>query len=184
MTKHVLFRACLVTTSALVLFLACKKGDTGPAGAAGPKGSANVIYSTWKTTNPWVASTTSIGTGKNTYYFDITAPELTQPVIDSGTVLMYAKFVADPDGTGIIKALPSTYYNLGGASTQYNFQYGLLVGKVRLICDVIPAGTPSATNQARYIIIPGGAPATGRAIRPDYSKMSYSEVCTLLGIPE
>lgn len=164
------FFALLITA-----FTACKKGDVGPAG---PPGSANVIYSAWMKTNPWTPSTTSTGSGKATYYFDITAPKVTQSIIDSGTVLLYAKFIGDPDGAGIAKLLPSTYYNLGAATTQYNFQHGLFLNKIRVICDVVPAGTPSTSNDVRYIIIPGGVPASGRM------DMSYEAVCARYNIPQ
>lgn len=157
---------------------ACKKGDTGPSGA---DGNANVIYSEWQATNPWVPSTSSTGTGKSTFYYDMPAPALSQGVIDSGTVLVYAKFVSDPDGAGMVKALPSTYYNLGGASTQYRFQYGLMLNKIRVICDVLPSGSPAATNEVRYVIIPAGT-ATMRLSDP--RSMSYRELCAAYSIPE
>ncbi|MFT3825521.1 MAG: hypothetical protein QM731_16500 [Chitinophagaceae bacterium] len=180
--KRIMLSVCGIAILAAIVFCnACKKGDTGPQG---PKGTANVIYSNWVATNPWVASTTSTGSGKVTYYFDITAQTVTQSIIDSGTVLVYAKFLADPDGGGIAKLLPSTYYNLGSANSQYHFQHGLFVSKIRIICDIIPAGTPSTSNMVRYVVIPAGQLATGRLMKPDYSKMTYSEVCSMYNIPE
>lgn len=195
--KNNAFVCCFMIGALLmVFFTACKKGDTGPkgdagaqgnpgtAGAAGPKGTANIIYSTWVNTNPWVASTTSIGAGKKTSYFDITANQLTQGIIDSGTVLVYAKFVAETNGDGIAKMLPSIFYDGGSANIQFRFQFGLLLNKVRVIADVLPSGTPSPNNQVRYIIIPGGVPVSGRMLKPDFAKMSYEEVCRLYNIPE
>jgi hypothetical protein len=166
--------ALIILISLITVGFACKKGDDGPAGAPG---TANVIYSPWVKTNPWVASTTSTGSGKSTFYYEMNAPQVTQAIIDSGTVLVYMKFINDPDGTGIAKQLPSVYYNLGGAATQYRFSYGLLVSKIRVIVDVIPTGSPSNTNDIRYIIIPGGVPLTGRM------DMSYEAVCERYGIP-
>lgn len=175
MSKNLLLLAIIILLAA-----ACKKGDAGPAGAKGetgaqgPKGdkgdkgdagTANVTYSAWIKTASWIASATSTGWGKNTYYFDIANTKITQDIIDKGTVLVYAKFVADPDGSGIAKLLPSTYYNLGGAGTQYNFQTGLFLNKLRIICDVLPAGIPSTSNEVRYVIIPGGIKAT--ALNPN-----------------
>lgn len=175
MKKIVSLLAVLV--SGIVLFLSCKKGDTGPAG------TANVLYSDWMATNAWSASTTSTGSGKQTYYFDITEPKVTADIINSGTVMVYAKFVADPDGAGSVKALPSIYYNIGSAGTQYRFQYALTTGMIRIICDVIPSGIPSTTNQIRYVIIPGGA-STERRARPDLRNMAYEEVCERYSIPQ
>jgi len=160
---------------------ACKKGDTGPIGPAGADGNTNVIYSDWHMTNPWIYSTTSTGTGKSTFYYDMAASGLTQGVLDSGTVLVYAKFIADPDGPGIVKLLPSIYYNLGGASTQFRFQQGLMLNKIRVICDVVPSGTPSTANEIRYVIIPGGT-TTSRLADP--RSLSYRELCSLYHIPE
>lgn len=197
MKNNAFVRFCIIAVLSMVFFTACKKGDTGPKGdagaqgnagapgAAGPKGTANIIYSAWIATNPWVASTTSIGAGKKTSYFDITANQLTQGIIDSGTVLVYAKFVAETNGDGIAKMLPSIFYDGGSANVQYRFQFGLLLNKVRVICDVLPSGTPHASNQVRYIIIPGGVPASGRSVmKPDFAKMSYEDVCRLYNIPE
>lgn len=187
MKSKALFLSCKIAVLLMIFFTACKKGDTGPKGDAGPqgeKGTVNVIYSAWMATNPWIASTTSTGTGKATFYFDITSTQVTQGIIDSGTVLVYAKFVADLDGTSIAKLLPSIYYNAGSANTQYRFQHGLLLNKIRIICDVLPTGSPSSSNQVRYIIIPGGTPASGRVMKPDFTTMSYDEVCRLYGIPE
>ncbi len=162
----------------LSLFLftvfSCKKGDQGPPG------TANVMYSAWVTTNPWVASTTSAGSGKKTYYFDITAAGVTQQVLDQGTVIVFAKFIADPDGPGSIKQLPSIYYNIGGADVQYRFQSALTLGKVRIICDIIPNGIPANTNSVRYVIIPGGV-SSGRQINP--RSLSYEELCKAYKIP-
>lgn len=163
-------------TACLVMLSSCKKGDTGPAG---PAGTANVIYSNWMDTNPWVASTTSTGAGKKTYYFDIAAPKVTQDIIDKGTVLVYVQFIADPDGPGISKLLPSIYYNIGGADIQYRFQQGLFLNKIRIICDIIPNGLPATNNKLRYLIIPGGVPNARKA---DYTRMSYEEVCRMLKI--
>ncbi|WP_160714893.1 hypothetical protein [Chitinophaga solisilvae] len=174
-----IFRSCLMLAVAGLLFSGCKKGDTGPEG---PAGAANVIYTSWVPTSIWVASTTSAGAGKKTYYFDIAAAKVTQEIVDKGTVLVYMKFVSDPDGDGIAKLLPSIYYNIGGAGTQYRFQYGLFPGKVRIIADVLPAGIPSESNMVRYLIIPGGVP-NARVAGRDYTKMTYEEVCRLYNIP-
>lgn len=164
----------------ILLLVSCSKtGDTGPAG---PAGTANVMYSNWVNTNPWVPSTTSAGYGKRTYYFDLAAQQVTQAVIDGGTVLVYVKFISDPDGAGITKLLPSIYYNLGGADIQYRFQYGLFVSKIRVICDIIPSGSPANSNMLRYIVIPGGVPGA-RMASYDYTKMSYEEVCKLYQVP-
>ncbi|RAJ87656.1 hypothetical protein CLV59_101417 [Chitinophaga dinghuensis] len=169
----------------IMLLGSCKKGDTGPSGPAGPAGNANVIYSNWIQTSNWVKSTTSVGSGKVTYYFDVASNDLTQDILDKGTVLVYAVLYNDPDGVGIAKLLPSIYYDGGSAGTQYRFQYGLFLNKVRIICDVVPNGIPATSNKVRVVIIPGGVSGviTGRsATPPDYSKLSYEQVCEMYNI--
>ena len=43
----------------------------------------------------------------------------------------------------------------------------------------------SSNDRFRYIIIPGGTPATtGKQAQPDFKKMSYNEVCKYWKIPE
>ncbi|SHM13616.1 hypothetical protein SAMN05444266_106488 [Chitinophaga jiangningensis] len=167
-----------ILLAAIIMFAACKDGDTGPAG---PPGTANVQYSDWQNTTKWTGSSSSTGAGKNTFYFDIAEARVTQEIVDKGSVLVFMQFVADPDSAGIIKQLPSIYYNIGSASTQYRFQHGIFPGKIRIICDVIPNGIPATTNKVRYVIIPGGVNvnATARAVAPDYSRMSYEEICRL-----
>jgi len=174
MKKYVTLAITVMALAAL--FVACKKGDTGPAG---PPGTSNVQYSEWQATTAWRLSSTSAGAGKRTYYFDIAETKVTQEILDHGTVLVFMQFVSDPDSAGIVKQLPSIYYNLGGAATQYRFQHGLFPGKIRIICDVIPDGIPANNNKVRYLIIPGGVSvtATARAMAPDYSRMSYEEIC-------
>lgn len=130
--------------------------------------TSGIVSSAWKNSSTWIASTTSTGTGKNTFYFDMDAPDVTQEIVDNGTVLVYAKFTADPDGANQVKLLPSIYYNLGGASTQYRFQHSISVGKIRVICDVIPAGAPSNSNQFRYVILPKGTNPTAVVNVNDY----------------
>lgn len=175
--KRLLY-SMLILAAFVMALSGCKKGDTGPAG------TANVLYSAWMDTNPWVASTTSTGAGKKTFYFDITASGVTQEVLDNGNVLVYAKFISDPDGAGAVKLLPSIYYNIGGTGVEYRFQQALFLNKIRVVCDVLPTGTPANSNKIRFIIIPGGTATSGRSAGPRYETMSYAEVCKSLNIAE
>ncbi|NIG55447.1 hypothetical protein [Chitinophaga sp. Cy-1792] len=208
--KQILRLPLLLTALSIFLLFSCKKGDpgpagpagtngtngtngatgptgatgaTGPTGATGATGSANVIYSAWVSTNPWNASTTSNGSGKNTFYFDWSTTQVTQDILDKGVVLVYAKLYSDPDGIGSIKQLPTSYYNGGSTNQVYNFSTALSFNKIRVICDVVPLGSPSTSNQVRYIIIPG-AVAGARTASYDYTKMSYEDVCKLFNITQ
>lgn len=178
--KKLIYTGGIIAIAVAATFSSCKKAETGPAGAKGDPGTANVIYSDWVDTNPWKASTTSTGNGKKTFYFDIPGSQLTQEQLDNSVVMVYGKFISDPDGEGSVKALPSIYYNLGGATVEYRFQYALSLAGIRVICDVIPNGSPSASNKVRYVIIPGGV-AAGAVVKRDNS---YEAVCARYNIPE
>src|SRR5947209_15618036 len=72
-----------------LLFTACKKGDTGPAGAQGPAGTANVKYSSWNQ-----LSMTDVF-ADSSYEQTIKADSITQAILDSGVVVTYMKYT-DP----------------------------------------------------------------------------------------
>ena len=65
----------------VILLFSCKKGDTGPAG---PTGNANVIYSDWFTPTTYVKDTVF---GIWGFRYDKAATNITQQVLDSGTVI-------------------------------------------------------------------------------------------------
>jgi hypothetical protein len=123
------------------LFVACKKGDIGPAGATGPAGptgatgSANVIYSPW--------SMVTFTGSSSSWSATLTAPGITQAILDQGAVLVYLK-----TGTQVY---PMNYSGSGGYINYY-----VTVGQI------VFASSFNATYQYRYVIIPGGV-AGGRS---------------------
>lgn len=133
-------------------------GPAGPAGPAGATGTANVIYSDWATVT-FTGSGTS-WTGK------ITAPKVTQEIMDKGLVRTYFKFGND--------VYEGTYTNLTGGATTAIYQY-LSLGNINL------RATFNATYPWRYVIIPGGT-ASGRLANIDYS--NYAEVKKAYNIPD
>jgi len=68
----------------VLLFVGCT-GEDGARGPAGPAGTANVIYSDWYETDPWVQET-FFGVIERT--FTMTTAALTQEIIDHGAVLV------------------------------------------------------------------------------------------------
>lgn len=180
------FFPLLLACSFLLIFSNCKKGDPGPAGATGPAGptgaigpigTANIIYSPW-------ANLTFTGSGTS-WSALITAPGVTQDIMDKGVVKTYFKF-----GTGVYEG---NYTNLTGGSTSAIYQF-LSVGAINL------RSTFAANYPWRYVIIPGGV-AGGRLVgapeaemfvlqdgtsirKAELDKMSYKEVCKRFGIPE
>ena len=161
--KH--FKSTLVFVLMSSIWLSsCKKGDTGPAGAVGPAGSANVQYSTWSSLNMAFSSQDSL------YEQTITADSLKQAILDSGVVLTYIKFT-DPNTHQISVANAASY-----------MEVILSVGKISLFSTFDFSGF-----SFRYVIIPGGV-RTGRVApgslgsysKAELQKMSYDEVMKML----
>lgn len=148
------------------------RGDQGPvgqpgvAGPQGPVGTANVIYSDWFTSGFWLGTFGS-------WYFDRSAPQVTQTILDRGVVLAYAKLVGL--NSNIVLPLPVT--GLSG-STYWNFFING-PGSIRFITDF--TGTPSNVNQFRYVIIPGGI-SGGRSATVNYA--NYDEVKAYYNLPD
>lgn len=166
----------------MVVFASCKKGDIGPKGDTGPKGTANVIYSEWFTATPWKKDTVFGIWGFN---YSKAAPGITQQVLDSGTVLTFGKLLGYATSvwpTTQIGQLPInlTYIQSGITMTDTWSAYaseGNL--RIKFVNDKNFYTTIATTHKFRYIIIPGGAPTTGRS-RP----LSYEEICEKYRIPE
>lgn len=169
------------------LLTSCKKGDTGPAGpagptgatgAAGPAGTANVIYSAW-------ADVTFTGSGTS-WSATITAPGVTQDIMDKGVVKTYFKY-----GTSVYDG---NYTNLLGSGSAVGIYQYLEVGKINLRSNF------AANYPWRYVIIPPGVAAgryandesNDRFILKDGSTiskmelngMTYQQLCIRFNIPE
>jgi hypothetical protein len=165
-------------------------GATGPAGAtgvAGPAGTANVIYSAWFLSGAWT------GGGTNYATFDKAAPGVTAAIRDNGVILAYAKLVGD--GT-TVRPLPAST-GLGASLRLWNF-FSPVVGTITFSTENPTAiVSPSSTNEFRYVLIPGGV-AGGRGgstekmadikgqlyTESQLKAMSYSQICSLLNIPQ
>ena len=177
----------LLLSGSVLAFTNCKKGDpgaTGPAGPAGPTGAtgatgatgvANVIYSPW-------ANVTFTGSGTS-WSAQITAPGVTQDIMDKGVVKTYFKF-----GTAVYEG---NYSNIPTGASIYQY---LTVGAINL------RATFAANYPWRYVIIPGGV-AGGRMssgassdvfvlqdgstmLKSELDKMSYEDVCSRFNIPK
>jgi len=147
--------------------VSCSKnsGTTGPAGPAGPAGPDSVIYSQWA-----AVSTPFFGLdANNDSVFEqvITAPAITQTILDQGLVLSYIQLA---DGTvsdvSDFSSFLDVYYAVGTITMD---SYGI---------DLSQAGW-----NVRYVIISGSILA-GNSFK-QYSKaqlkaMTYSTVTKLL----
>lgn len=146
-----------------------KEGEVGPAGPAGPQGSkgdkgdpgsANVQYSPWINVN---------FTGSGTSYTgNITAPAITQDVLDKSDIRVYWK------ESGRVLTLPYAQ-TLGG--TSYSVHQRFYVGRVELV-----ASYSLGTQQMRYVIIPGGTSIGARKAAVDLN--DYEAVKAYVNLPD
>ena len=157
-------------------------GKDGIDGTNGETGTANVIYSNWINQN-W----NNIN-GDIIKSMMIMEPRITSEILNNGFVLGFFRF---SDQT-VIYNLP---FSNNGPGVNITRSYLLNLGSISFFAQRYNTSIPmnelnlngSATSipQVRYVIVPGGANIAGRlAARPDYSKMSYQEICTMFNIPE
>ena len=130
-------------------------GTIGATGATGATGTANVIYSDW-------ATVTFTGSGTS-WSGKITAPKITQDILDKGVVKAYFKFGTDVYEGSYVSAV-------NGAIMHYFINLGAI--NIR--------STFNATYLWRYIIIPGGVGARKAAV--DYS--DYEAVKKYHNLPD
>lgn len=164
----------LYVATILALFVtlyACKgpAGDVGPAGstgatgatgATGSTGTSGAIYSDWIT--PTFSATTFSAT--------LTAPKLTQEIVDKGAVHVYLK------GQSLVFPLPYIDTDsLGRVALQLDFAIG--VGRIVLFTNARVSGIPF-----RYVLIPGGTPSGGRKAAIDFN--NYEAVKKEFDLPD
>ena len=130
-------------------------GQTGATGATGTAGTSNVFYSDWLDLIP-----NKLPSRETT----ITAPKITQNVLDNSDVRVYIKIGS------LVSALP--YADLSN---------WLLLGKV--IIAVANYSTINTGLKVRYIIIPGGTSiGSGRKASIDYT--DYEAVKAYYGLKD
>ena len=135
-------------------------GATGAKGDKGDTGTANVLYSDWITVN---------FSGSGTVYTGIiTAPKITQDVLDKGTVLIYLK------SGNLFYSI--NYAEIVGGVT-YTIVQILTVGKITLKGSYNPS-----SSQFRYVIIPGGT-GIGGGRNASLKSLTYEEIKALYNLP-
>ncbi len=148
-----------------LMFLACSKGDTGPAGPQGPAGPDSVIHSAW------ISLKTVYSTTDSVWEQTITAPAITQKILDSGIIITYVSFKDNTNTTNVFVATP---YFLSEVFTP---------GEIFLATSVDFTGI-----NYRYVIIAGtvtagtitSGPAKGLTVS-ELRNMSYSVVQKMIG---
>lgn len=150
------------------------QGPAGPAGPQGPAGAANVIASDWKSLTWTEAPPFSTST--------ITAPEITESVLNQGTVLAY--FRQTPT-TNSIKLMPAAIYNLTTGELSFIIDYSIRIGNILVFHGAPGVGTSGAATSfpnanVRYIVIPPSS-TSGRIEYP-FEFDDYEAVCEYFGI--
>ena len=171
------------------------QGPVGPAGPQGPAGTANVIYSAWINEGPWadtVMASLRLG-GGNARRMIVTAPSLSNAVLDQGVVLTYFRSDLSPNSPIILPWHFNSGANLVEVGARPTTQKIIFYFYFVTAPTTQPTGNLGANTQFRYVIIPGsvagGRSADGQtAIYKGYTAeqlkaMPYSQVCNLLGIP-
>lgn len=173
MKKKVNIAYLIVAAIALIVSGCQKDGTQGPAGLDGQ--DATVFYSEWFTPSAW------LGTSGD-WYFDASAPDLTQDMVENGIILAYVWLAGDLYDASSVRPLPA--YAVGANWSFLVHQYG----SIEFTSDMtLKPGTTD--NRFRFIAVPGTIPALksaslkGKSIQ-DLKNMSYNEVCKLLNIPE
>ena len=169
------FKTIYLLTAILALtFTGCQKeGTQGPAGANGR--DATVYYSEWFSPAVWSGNS-------GDWYFEASAPDLTQDIVEGGVVLAYAWLAGDLYGGTTMRPLPA--YAVGANWGFLIYQYG----SIEFTTDMI--GSPATSgNKFRFVAIPGTTPAaksgiSGYRSEQELRSMSYKEVCKLYNIPE
>ena len=153
------------------LFTGCSKdGKQGPAGQNAP-----VYYSEWFSPSAWSGSS-------GDWYFDASAPDLTQGIVESGVVLAYVWLAGDVYQGTSVRPLPA--YAVGANWDFLIHEYK----SIEFTCDMLSPPLTSG-NKFRFIAIPGTIPALKSAVSGSRSEqelrnMTYKEVCKLYNIPE
>jgi len=164
----------LLAAISLLSITGCQKeGPQGPAGLNGQ--NAEVYYSEWFSPVSWSGT-------YGDWFFEASAPDLTQDIVEGGVVLAYAWLDGDVFGGNSMRPLPA--YAVGANWGFLIHQYGSIVFTTDMI------GTPAtSTNKFRFIAIPGTVPAAksgtkGYRSAQELRSMSYKQVCKLYNIPE
>jgi len=154
-----------------LLFSGCKK-DT----VQGPPGlDATVYYSQWITPSAW------LGTSGD-WYFDVSAPDLTEDIVESGVILAYVWLAGDVYDATSVRPLPA--YAVGANWSFLISEYKRIEFTSDMISKPLTTG-----NNFRFIAIPGNvetlksAPLKGKS-EQELRKMTYKDVCKLYNIPE
>ena len=171
------------------------QGEPGPEGPQGPKGdqgepgTANVIYTDWINIGIGglqgsIPRSPRSYLGRNYTAYEFEIAELTQEIIDQGTVLVYMK-LGPQNENGLITQLPFTLGNTGGTTDSAIYiTYTLTNGLVRVLSQYLDTNIAFnlvETTDFRFVLIPGG---TAAANSIDSDDVEYERIVKRFSIPE
>jgi len=164
----------LLLAFTVIAFTGCS--NTGPQGPTGADGqNAAVYYSEWFSPTAWSGSA-------GDWYFDASAPDLTQSVVENGVVLAYVWLAGDVYSSTSVRPLPA--YVLGANWSFLIHQYG----SIEFTCD-LSTQPFNASDKFRFIAIPGTSTALKAAstkynTKSELINMPYSVACKLFDIKD
>jgi hypothetical protein len=173
-----------------MLFLSgCQKEDSQnynpPTAGGNSQNYYSVSYSNW--TNDANLSWSDGATTEPSRQTEIAAPELTQEMIDAGSVvLVYAQSNVD----GSVQPMPAEYADANNDETNVysanNVAGTILLSHTRSVAGAFQVPGDLNGINFRYIIVTPNTPdPNGRPLTIDnFRYMSYHEVVEVLGIPE
>ncbi|PIB38419.1 hypothetical protein BFP75_16050 [Maribacter sp. 4G9] len=145
-------------------------GPEGPEGEQGEPGPEGYFVSEWINTE----LKENFGTDFSAS-FVITAPEITQQIMDTGLVLVFGR-LEDALGSQIVERLPTLINN------NFDFRFQQRLGELTIIVSSITEFMDLDENGGliddyRYVIIPNPGNTTGKnGTNVDFTKMTYEEV--------
>lgn len=161
-------------------------GATGITGVAGVTGASNVFYSDWF--SPGNNTTTTTIAGLMSIDFKQYAPQITQEIIDKGTVVVYANLLGyNPDiwPAGQVRALPIQLIYAANGDTQIDI-WSAFISRDSIRINLRNSNdlySGMTTSKFRYIVIPGEKQVSATYIN-NLKQMNYTEIRAALKITD
>lgn len=161
----------LFAAFSILVISGCK--DEGAPGLDGK--DATVYYSEWITPAAWSGTS-------GDWYFDVSAPDLTEDIVENGVILAYVWLADDLYDATAVRPLPA--YAVGANWSFLVFEFGSIEFTSDMISKPFTTG-----NHFRFIAIPGNILTLKSASLKNISKselrsMPYKDVCKLFNIAE
>lgn len=149
-------------------------GPEGPEGPPGEDGNANVISSEWIRLGDVASPADTSLIGRNYTRYHIPADQLTQEIIDGGTIIVYYQLL------GMITPLPYTLAGIGGDEDKLITFAPFTPGRITILSQELDntAWPINLSTEFRYILIPSSTPAKQKL--PDFN--NYHETMDFYGL--